>query len=530
MNVPLTPLRFLRRAADLYARKEGVVCGPLRFCYGEFSRRCGQLGRALVGLGIRPGDRVALLSYNCHRLLEAYYGVLEAGGILLPLNIRLAPPELEFMLNDAGARFLFLDPDFIPLVEKFRSGLKTVERFFLLDGDAGATPWLEKQNYDALIAPQEPLERDIMEVDENAVCELFYTSGSTGNPKGVMLTHRNLYVHGVYVVASLGSRDTSTDLHTIPLFHANGWGRAHSLVAVGGKHVMIRRFDPPEVFRLIEQERVENFSMVPAMAIALINHPAREKHNLSSLKMVMVGGAASSPELVAQVEQKLGCNCYGGYGLTETSPVLCIALPKTTIADWDARRPQLQAMTGWGVLGVEMRVADEQGRSVPRDGKAVGEIVVRSDVVMEGYWNQPEETRKVMQDGWFRTGDLATWDEEGMFLIVDRKKEIIVSGGENISSLEVEKVLLAHPAVYEAAVIPVPDDQWGEVPKALVSLKPGQSATEEELIAFARTRLAGYKAPKSVEFLPELPKSGTGKIQKKVLREKYWQHLEKRVH
>ncbi len=529
MNVPLTPLRFLRRAADLFAGKEGVVCGSRRFCYGEFSRRSGQLGRALVSLGLLPGERVALLSYNCHRLLEAYYGVLEAGGILLPLNIRLAPPELEFILNDSGARFLFLDPDFIPLVEKFRAGLKTVERFFLLDGEAGTNAWLERQTYEALIAPQEPLLCDIMQVDENAVCELFYTSGSTGNPKGVMLTHRNLYLHGVYVVASLGSKDTTVDLHTIPLFHANGWGRAHSVVAAGGKHVMIRRFDPPEVFRLIEQERVENFSMVPAMAIALINHPAREQHDLSSLKMAMIGGAASSPELVAQVEQKLGCNCYGGYGLTETSPVLCVALPKATVGDWQARRPQLQAMTGWGVLGVEMRVADEQGRSVPRDARTVGEIVVRSDVVMEGYWNQPEETRKVMQDGWFRTGDLATWDEEGMFLIVDRKKEIIVSGGENISSLEVEKVLLAHPAVYEAAVIPVPDEQWGEVPKAIVSLKPGQSLAEEELIAFTRTRLGGFKVPKSVEFLPELPKSGTGKIQKKVLREKYWQHLAKRV-
>ncbi len=530
MNVPLTPLRFLRRAADLFGRKEGVVCRASRFCYGEFSRRAGQLGRALIETGIRPGDRVAFLSYNCHRLLEAYYGVLEADGILLPLNIRLAPPELEFILNDAGARFLFLDRDFFPLVESFRPGLKTVERYFLLEGDPSQHAWLEPQTFDALLEPQEPLHRDIMEVDENAVCELFYTSGSTGNPKGVMLTHRNLYLHGIYVVASLGSRDTSTDLHTIPLFHANGWGRAHSLVAVGGKHVMIRRFDPAEVFRLVEQERVENMSLVPAMAIALLNHPAREKHDLHSLKMVMIGGAASSPELIAQVEQKLGCACYGGYGLTETSPVLSVALPKASIQDWEARRPQLQAMTGYGMLGVEMRVADAEGRDVPRDRRSVGEIVVRSDVVMEGYWNQPAETRQVMAGGWFHTGDLATWDEEGMFLIVDRKKEIIVSGGENISSLEVEKALLAHPAVYEVAVIPVPDEKWGEVPKALVALKPGQQVAEEELISFARTRLAGYKVPKSVEFLPELPKSGTGKIQKKVLREKYWQYLAKRVH
>ncbi len=528
MNVPLTPLRFLRRAVDLYGRKEGVICGNTRLSYADFSRRAGQLGAALTSLGIANGDRVAFLSYNCHRLLEAYYGVLEGGGMLLPLNIRLAAPELEFILNDSGARVLFLDPDFIPLVEAFRGGLKTVERFYLLDGDPSGREWLERESYDALIARREPLHRDIMSVNEDDVCELFYTSGSTGNPKGVMLTHRTLYLHGVYVVASLGSKDTAVDLHTIPLFHANGWGRAHSLVGVGGKHVMIRKFDPAEVFRLVEQERVENFSLVPAMAIALLHHPAREKHDLSSLKMIMIGGAASSPELVAQVEEKFGCACYAGYGLTETAPVLSASLPKATISDWEQRRAQLQAMTGLAMLGVELRVADENG-DVPRDGKTVGEILTRSDVVMEGYWNQPEETARALAGGWFHTGDLATWDEEGMILIVDRKKEIIVTGGENVSSLEVEKVLLAHPAVYEVAVIPVPDEKWGEVPKALVSLKPGQQATADDLINFARQRLAGYKVPKSIEFMPELPKSGTGKIQKRLLREKYWLNVAKRV-
>jgi fatty-acyl-CoA synthase len=345
-----------------------------------------------------------------------------------------------------------------------------------------------------------------------------------------MLTHRTLYLHGIYVIAALGSRDTSVDLHTIPLFHANGWGRAHSLTGVAGKHVMIARFDPVEVFRLIERERVENFSVVPAMAIALVNHPAREKHDLSSLQLIMIGGAASSPELVAQVEEKLKCRCIAGYGLTETSPALSLSLPKATIPDWESRRPRLQAMTGYSVLGVELRVADERGCDVPRDGRTAGEILARSDVIMAGYWNQPDETEKALAGGWFHTGDLATWDDEGMILIVDRKKEIIISGGENISSVEVEKVLLAHPAVHEAAVIAVPDEQWGEVPKALIALKPGRQATAEEVMAFARTRLAGYKLPKSIEFVAELPKSGTGKIQKMLLREKYWQHQPKRIH
>ncbi len=517
MNVPLTPVRFVRRAVTEYPKKVGVVCGNQRFTYAQFGERAGKLGRALLDLGVVPGERVAFLSFNCHRLLEAYYGVLEAKGVLLPLNIRLAPPELSFILNDAGATVLFYDAEFLPLVEKLRPELRKVRHFFTLD------------EYDQLLSGKEPLYAEVMEMDENTLAEIFYTSGTTNNPKGVMLTHRNIYLHGLNVIAGLGSRDTTVELHTIPLFHANGWGRAHSVTYIGGKHVMIRRFDPGQVFELVERERVEGFSLVPTMAIALINSPARAGRDLSSLRYVTIGGAASSPELVQRLEAVLGCACTGGYGLTETSPVMTMAQLKDSRDELPEHRHARQATAGCAFPGVEIRVVDEQMRDVPCDGKTVGEVVTRGDGIMAGYWNQPEATAEALKGGWFHTGDLAVMDEDRYILIVDRMKEIIISGGENISSLEVEKALLAHPAVYECAVIPVPDERWGEVPKALVSLKPGQAVTEEELISFCRGRLAGYKVPKSVEFIADLPKSGTGKILKRVLREKYWAHLERRV-
>jgi fatty-acyl-CoA synthase len=285
---------------------------------------------------------------------------------------------------------------------------------------------------------------------------------------------------------------------------------------------MVQRFDPPEVFRLIEEEHANFCSLVPAMATALVNCPERMKYDLSSLKRVNLGGAASSPTLVREVEEKLGCTCFSGYGLTETAPVLTISPMKPGITWEDEQRYVGQAMTGYAIPGVELRVVDANERDVPRDGKAIGEIVARGDGVMEGYFQQPEATAEVMRGGWFHTGDMATWNEDGYLLIVDRKKDIIVSGGENISSLEVEKVVYAHPAVLEATVIPVPDTRWGEVPKALVVLKPNQEATEGEIIEHCRARLTHYKCPHSVEFLDKLPRTGTGKVLKRELRKKYW--------
>jgi fatty-acyl-CoA synthase len=522
MNIPLTPIRFLRYAEQQYPQRTAVVCGKERFTYAQFAERVSRLAGALQKAGVRTGERVAFLSTNCHRLLEAYYGVIEAGGVLLPLNIRLAPQELAYILNDASARVLFFQSHFMELVESFRPKVTTIKTFYPLDA-APEVDWLSGQGYEALLSAAPPYRADIMQVDENSLAELFYTSGTSAEPKGVMLTHRNIYLHALNAGLAMHTDNEAVELHTIPLFHANGWGVAHFLTLLGGKHVMVKKFDPPEVFRPIEAERVNFCSLVPAMATALVNCSERSKYDLSSLKRISIGGSASSPTLVREVEEKLGCTCFSGYGLTETAPVLTISPVKPGLSWEGEQRFVGQAMTGYAIPGVELRVVDENDRDVPRDGQSMGEIIARTDGVLAGYWQQPEATAQALRGGWFHTGDMATWNEDGYILIVDRKKDIIVSGGENVSSLEVEKILLSHPAVFEVAVLPVPDPVWGEVPKALVVLKPNTQAGEMELIDHCRTRLAHYKCPRSVEYLESLPRTGTGKVLKRDLRKKYWQ-------
>jgi fatty-acyl-CoA synthase len=528
MNIPLTPIRFLRYAREQFPNNLAVICGGNRFTYAEFAERSARLAGVLIAAGVRPGDRVAFLSTNCHRLLEAYYGVLEAGCVLLPLNIRLATHELGFVLNDAGARFLFLEQQFLPIVESFRESVPSIESFFLLDGRAQAS-WLEGENYDELLAGSRPVQRSIAEIDEDLLAELFYTSGTSDTPKGVMLSHRKVYLHALAVIAAFQTSKTLTGqmscdtvtLHTIPLFHANGWGFAHTVTLLGGTHVMMHHFNPVEVFRLVEQERASICAMVPTMVNALIHSPEREKYDLSSLRSILIGGAASSPTLVRECEEKLGCLCVSGYGLTETSPVLALSAMKTGVFWPDEQRYAGQAMTGFAIPGTELRVVDVNGHDVPPDGVSIGEVLARSDAVMEGYWGRPEASAAALVGGWFHTGDIATIDENRYILIVDRKKDIIVSGGENISSLEVEKVLASHPCVYEAVVIPVPDEKWGEVPKALVVLKVGCELNESELLSYCRSKLTHYKCPHSAEFVDSLPRTGTGKLLKKELREKY---------
>jgi fatty-acyl-CoA synthase len=527
MNLPLTPVRFLRYSEQQFPRKTAVVCQDLRFTYAEFGDRVGRLAGALRAAGLKPGDRVAFLSLNCHRLLEAYFGVLEAGCVLLPLNIRLAAPELAYILNDSGATVLFLEQEFVGLVDSFRRDLNTVRSFHQLDfHQLDGTPqaaWLSAQTYEQMLAAATPYRGELMGFEENSVAEIFYTSGTSASPKGVMLTHRNVYLHAMTIALYHHTRFEDVMLHTIPLFHANGWGAAHTITFMGGTHVMLPRFVPEEVFRLVERERVCALTLVPIMAAALVNSPARSKYDLSSVQWSLIGGAASSPTLIREVEEKLGFNCFSAYGLTECAPGLTTAELKPGMQCTPEERHVLQAMTGYAYPGCELRVVDAQDedKDVPHDGVTMGEIIARSDGVMAGYWQQPEATAQALRGGWFHTGDMAVIAENGYILIVDRKKDIIVSGGENISSLDVEKVLSAHPGVYEAAVIPVPDQKWGEVPKAVVVAKPGSKLSEAELIEFCRSRLAHYKCPQSIEFCESLPKTATGKVLKRELRKKY---------
>jgi fatty-acyl-CoA synthase len=521
MIIPLTPIRCLYRAVDLYAQKEAIICGALRFSYAQFGERCERLATALAQTGIEPGDRVAYLSFNTHKLLEGYYGVVMAKAIVMPLNVRLTPVELINILNHSGAKVLFYENDFAPLAAKIHSCCPGIQKLVNLDNG----------EYEALLAGGTPQPVDFLTVDENSIAELFYTSGSTGTPKGVMLAHRTLYLHALSVYATFIKDDSGIELHTIPLFHANGWGRPQSSTMAGLKQVMVRRFEPSGVMRLVEEERATSMSLVPTMAGALLNCPDLGKYDTSSLKEIHIGGAASSPELIAAMERAFKCPTTAGYGLTETCPVASDARDKGTVAYTnEGDRYRRQSMAGWPLPGCEIRVVDAHMQDVPRDGQCVGEVVIRGDNVMDGYFREPQATAAVMSGAWFHSGDMAVWDEHSYIHIVDRKKDIIISGGENISSIEVEKVISAHEAVLETCVVAAPDARWGEVPVAFVVLKEGASLDETELLEYLQLRLGKFKLPRAFYFRSEpLPKTGTGKILKRELREQFWAGKEKRV-
>ncbi len=524
MNVPLTPIRFKERAAKLYGNKTGVVCGNHRFTYREFARRCNRFGNALRTLGLAPGGRVAFLSFNCHRLLEAYYGVLQAGGILLPLNVRLRPQELCGILQDAESQFLFYDPEFTEPVKKQLSETSQVTiPFTASDGET---------SYEALLAEADDQYEFDMTLDEDAVAELFYTSGTTGNNKGVMLTHRNLYLHALSTMWTLRTWDDGVNLHTIPLFHVNGWGAPHCVTGAGGVHVMVRRFDPVEVLQLIEREKATHFSLVPTMAIALMQAQHAAKRDVNSVREINIGGAASNPTLIKNMEQAFPrAFVHAGYGLTETSPCVTVSRLKDTLAHVSEKeRLYLLSMPGLEMIGTEVRVVNAQGKDVKPDGQEIGEVIVRGDAVMKGYWKRPQETTEAIRSGWLYTEDLAVVNSENYIQIVDRKKDIIISGGENIPSLEIESVLYRHPAVLECAVIPIPDEKWGEIPCALIVTRSGKPIDLEELQHFCRENLASYKVPRAFHFRESLPKGGTGKILKRELREPFWADQTRRVH
>jgi fatty-acyl-CoA synthase len=520
MFVPLTPIRALYRAVDLYGNKTGVVSGERRFTYREFGERAERLAFGLLSEGVAVGDRIAFLSFNSNQLLEGYYAAPLIRGIVMPLNVRLTCAELIGILNHAEPRVLFYEADFAPMIEPLRQACPAVQRW-CNTGD----------EYEALLTRGRIQRPDICSFHEGEIAELFYTSGSTGTPKGVTLSHRTLYMHMLSVSATFYNDETCVELHTIPLFHANGWGRPQCATFHGLKQVMVRRFEPAAVLRLIQEERATSMSLVPTMANALIHCPDVGKFDYSSLRQVHLGGAASSPELVARLEKIFPCPIMAGYGLTETSPVVTSARDKSTVTFADeADRLRHRAMTGWPLPGCELRVVDLHMNDVPRDMHSIGEIVIRGDNVMDGYYKEPRATADVMTNGWLHTGDMAVWDEENYVLIVDRKKDIIISGGENISSIEVERAIGAHEAVLECAVVSSPDPQWGEVPAAFVVLKPGAQLTREQLCEFLQGRIAKFKMPRVIEFSTDsLPKTGTGKIVKRTLRETLWAGKDLRI-
>ncbi len=528
MFVPLSVLEFRDRAALFFGDKVGVIDGEARFTYSEFATRTHRLANALVELGVEGGDRVSFITFNTHHLLEAYYGVIEAGAVLNPINIRLAPHEIEYILGHAASRVVFVHRDFEPLVKEISPRLSPRPTFVVLDGDPGG---IADHEYEALLASGAPDPRH-PDIDENSMAELFYTSGTTGLPKGVAMTHRELYLHSVAAEIGLAFTEDDVVLHVVPLFHVNGWGTPHFLTMVGGRHVMLRRFDPGALMALVERHQVTRLLAVPTIFNALLHSRERSSYDLSSLRQLIIGGSPASPDLVRALESEFATRAIVGYGLTETSPIITLAQPRGFLTDSEPveRRQERQAMTGWAIPGVRIRVVDAEGADVRPDGEQIGEIVVRGNTVMDGYYRDPEATAATIRGGWLYTGDMATIDPAGYIMIKDRSKDVIISSGENMSSVEIEVALGSHPSVLECAVVAAPDDKRGEVPIGIVVLKPDMTATARELQAHCRARLAAIKVPRKIVFRDALPKGGTGKVLKAELREPFWAGMDSRVH
>ena len=528
MFVPLSVLDFRDRAAAFFGEKIGVVDGERQFTYRVWAERTHRLANALVSLGLEPGDRVSFITYNTHHLLEAYYGVLEAGLVLNPVNIRLTPREIAYILNHAGSRAVFFHKDFLPLVDALAPQLSNRPQFVIMDGEIAGPATHE---YEALIGSSSTEPRH-QQVDEQAMAELFYTSGTTGLPKGVALSQRALHLHALNAEISLRFDEDDVILHVVPLFHVNGWGVPHFVTMTGGRHVMLRKFDPVALRTAVQQHRVTRLLGVPAIFNAILHHGERTSFDLSSLRQVIIGGSPASPALVRALEEQLGCQAIVGYGLSETSPILTIAQPRRLLTESEPpeRAAARRSMTGWPVPGVNMRVVDVNGADVRRDAEQIGEIVVRGNTVMNGYYRDPDATAVAIRDGWLHAGDMAVIHAAGYVTIKDRSKDVIIRGGENISSVEVENAIASHPAVLEVAVVSAPDERFGEAPVALVVLKPGLSVTEPELKTHCKELLARFKVPRDVHFRESLPKGGTGKILKGELREPFWTGMTERVH
>ncbi|MEQ8799498.1 MAG: long-chain-fatty-acid--CoA ligase [Salinisphaeraceae bacterium] len=514
MQTPLTPLDFARRARRLYGDREAVVDGDRRFTYREFLDRCDRASAMFQSLGVAFGDRVAYIAPNTHAHLEGYYAVPQIGAVLVPINYRLSAAEFAYIIDHSGATVVCVHPDYADMVDGIRDQIPGVKHFIALEGEAAG--W---QQYESLIADA-PAEFDAPEIDENDLITINYTSGTTSRPKGVMITHRNAWVNAVGTLAHhhLGTRDRY--LWTLPMFHANGWTFVWLITACGAAHVCLRQVAPPEIFHLMAAERISMFCAAPTVLIGIANAPQELRDNAPKGIRLFTAGAPPAAATIERVENELGWELTQVYGLTETAPFITICEPRPEHDDLSAAdRATLKARQGVELMtSGDLRVVDDDGNEVPWDGQTLGQITVRGNVVMKGYYNDPEATEQAIRNGYFHSGDAAVVHPDGYVEIRDRIKDVIISGGENISSVEVEGVLLRHPAVQEAAVVGMPHEKWGESPHAFIIRQPDAEVTEDELRQFVRDNLAHFKTPQWFSFVDELPKTATGKIQKFVLR------------
>jgi fatty-acyl-CoA synthase len=514
VDLPLTPLEFARRARRLYGDREAVVDGDLRVTYQQFFERCDRWSSALLALGVGQGDRVAYIAPNTHAQLESFYAVPQIGAVLVPVNYRLTADDFAYLIDHSGARVVCAHSDYLDAVDSIRPRLRKVEHFVALESPRPG--WVD---YEATLA-EASAAFDRPAIGESDLLTINYTSGTTSRPKGVMITHRNAYLNIVGTLLHHPMSCADRYLWTLPMFHANGWTFVWIVTAVGAAHVCLRKVDPTAVFERIERESVSLLCAAPTVLIGIANAPAALRAKASRPVRILTAGAPPAAATIERIEGELGWTITQVYGLTETSPFITICEPRPEHEGLScAERAPIKARQGVELLtSGELLVVDEEGREVPHDGASLGEIVVRGNVVMEGYYQDPEATAHAFRGGWFHTGDAAVVHPDGYVEIRDRLKDVIISGGENISSVEVEGVLLRHPAVQEVAIVGVPHERWGEAPHAFVVLKAGAEAAEEELRQFARAHLAHFKAPHAVTFLPDLPKTATGKIQKYVLR------------
>jgi fatty-acyl-CoA synthase len=502
----LTPTAFLRRSAEVYAQRDAVVDGELRFTYAELFARCRSLTGVLAGLGVQPGDRVAVLATNSHVLLEMHHAVPMRGGVLVPLNIRLSAEELAYILEHSGAMLLVLSEEFAELGAQVAATVGVP----VLQAGPGS-------DYERLLVGAEPAEVPV--TDERGLLGINYTSGTTGRPKGVMTHHRGAYLQSLGLIVHNRMDESTAHLWTVPMFHCNGWCLTWGVTAIGGLHVCLRKVDPERIWVLLREHGVTHFSAAPTVLRMIAAAEGAAGPPLAQRVTVMTGGSPPSPTLLSRMDG-LGMDVTHLYGLTETFGPIGINEWQSRWDELDAEEQfALKARQGVGqVIAEPLRVVDADGGDVPRDATTVGEIVARGNDVMLGYYRDDEATEAVTIDGWFRTGDLAVMHPDGYLEITDRAKDVIITGGENVASVEVERVIDAHPDVVESAVVGAPDERWGEVPVAFVTLRPGASVTADEIAAHVREHLAGFKVPKQVHFR-EIPKTSTGKIQKQSLRQ-----------
>ena len=527
---------MLERAARLWASAPAVCDGPVRLSYRELDARVRRLAAALQGLGLRHGEHIAVIAHNGFRYMEAYLAAALAGLVLAPINTRLNPRETAFILNDGQVRALLVGPACLPILQAMGSELETVGHAIVLDealDDAAraagaAAPAVALHAYEALLAAADPATVRPRDWREDDLVHLCYTGGTTGRPKGVMLSQRNVVSNIGHAIQFSEFNDRDVWLHAAPMFHlADSWA-CFAMTLLGARHVFMPAFEPRRALELIAEERVTASLWVPTMINAALALRDLARYDVSSMRRLVYGASPMPPERLRAAIALFGNILLQAYGQTESSPFLTCTSLRTTDPNGSEADIRRLASCGQELVGVQVRVVDTDDRPV-RPG-AVGEIVARGPNVMLGYWQRPQETATALRGGWLHTGDLATVDDEQYITIVDRAKDMIISGGENVYSTEVESALYQHPAVLEAAVIGVPDERWGEAVTAIVVLREGRHADAQALIAHCHERIAAYKCPKRIAFLPALPKSGAGKILKAELRKPYWEGQARRVH